>query len=94
MKVKVPSPGHQPCAEYQSLVRRLRIELDQLKSDLTNSEMNLESVASTLEDALQLLRSLHDLQNGPPLIRDRKEYHEVMGKVADFLKMNESNLEL
>ena len=39
-----------------------------------------------LDEAMSLLESLRSLTNGPPLIREKKEWEEVMQRVDDFLK--------
>ena len=38
-----------------------------------------------LEEALILLRTLADLQNGPPLYEEREEWENVMPKIYKFL---------
>ena len=41
-------------------------------------------------EALRLLRDLHDLQNGPPLERDREEWETTMREVEKFLEKHET----
>ncbi len=40
--------------------------------------------------ALILLRELANIQNGPPLVQDEKEWAEIMDKVYTFLKEHEN----
>lgn len=40
---------------------------------------------TTMNEALQLLRDLADLQNGPPLEQHRKQWEETMEQVYAFL---------
>lgn len=41
-------------------------------------------------EALRLLRDLHDLQNGPPLERYREEWEKVMKEIGEFLNQHET----
>ena len=45
--------------------------------------------AGIVPEALRLLRSLADIQNGPGLERDREEWEKVMKEVQEFLSENE-----
>lgn len=40
-------------------------------------------------EALQLLRNLADIQNGPPLVTVEKEWDEIMTNVYNFLEAHE-----
>ena len=41
------------------------------------------------QEAIELLRELHDHQNGPPIFRYEKEYNETMKKIQEFLSIHE-----
>ena len=41
------------------------------------------------EEAVSLLRDLHDLQNGAPLEKYMEEWEDVMVKIQDFLEKHE-----
>ncbi len=41
---------------------------------------------NTFNEALLLLRQLADIQNGPPLVQDEKQWEEIMSRVYIFLK--------
>lgn len=43
------------------------------------------------KQALKLLRDLADLQNGPPLVKEEKEYNETIDKVYEFLNQHEEH---
>ena len=45
--------------------------------------------AGIVPEALRLLRSLADIQNGPGLERDRPEWEKTMKEVQEFLSENE-----
>lgn len=53
-------------------------------------DASIQELAEIVRQAPRLLRDLHDIQNGPPLERDREEWEEVMRRVGDFLNQHET----
>lgn len=62
--------------EMLDLIKEVKREIRRLKKEATRDDFVL---------ALSLLRSLFDLQNGPPLISDEKEWNEVMENIKKLL---------
>lgn len=48
-----------------------------------------EEIAALFTELRDLLEQLADIQNGPPLIQDEKEWREIMDKTYALLKETE-----
>jgi hypothetical protein len=55
------------------------------------NKINLSIESDVNNKAIQLLRDLYDLQNGPPLIRYEKEYNKTINEVGQFLAEHDCN---
>ena len=53
-------------------------------------DASIQELAEIVRHAPRLLRSLHDIQNGPPLEKYREEWEDVMKEVGDFLNQHET----
>jgi hypothetical protein len=52
-------------------------------------DSNDKDYKSLFGDALKILRELADIQNGPPLERDRPEWEDIMQNTYEFLTEHE-----
>ena len=52
-------------------------------------DITREILEKKVHDATRLLRDLADLQNGPPLERDREQWEKIMQEVEAFFDENE-----
>ena len=52
----------------------------------------MQMTKDKFEQGVKLLRKLVDLQNGPPLYQDTKEWEETMTSVYKFLEENETQI--
>jgi hypothetical protein len=59
------------------MTKEVKREITRLKKEATRDDFVM---------ALNLLRSLFDLQNGSPLVSDEKEWNEVMADIKKLLE--------
>jgi len=57
-----------------------------VKREIRRLNFNEKTLRDDFVMALNLLRSLFDLQNGPPLVSDEKEWNEVMADIRKLLE--------
>lgn len=69
-------------AGIDALARLERIRIERMLHPKTRRELMAED---DLAQAIILLRTLADLQNGPPLYEERKKWENVMTKTYKFL---------
>jgi len=60
------------------------IECAQITANLNNYQEQ-PVFDNKFKEAVELLRSLADIQNGAPLVRDEKEWNNIMEDVYSFL---------
>ena len=65
---------------------RFRIENAKLQKEIDRPTAELKAKDEQIEQMRNALRELYDWQNGPPLIRDKKEWEHAMELAGEALK--------
>ena len=75
-------------AEIERLQKRLAEEKQcyaEVKEAQQDAELQIERLRADLNDSLELLRELHDLQNGPPLPKYVKDWKAAIRAIEKML---------